>query len=181
MTSDNLRLDSAARLRQAVASEAYDDIRGALADYRGHVEAALAGLPLPTRSPNAGNSTPFSLIVVIAILVMTLPQSVDRRRQDVFPTRSFVGSTNSCFIDWPFAAASRCWMWTGCEHGRGCGNVMMMATPRLCRGRCQLFWMELGLERKRIRRSRPRPKDRKTISPHKPCLLAGSRTSSIGG
>ena len=28
-----------------MASEAYDDIRGALAEYSGHVEAALASLP----------------------------------------------------------------------------------------------------------------------------------------
>src|SRR5258706_10569395 len=45
ITSDTLRHESAARLRQAVASEAYDDIRGALAEYGGHVEAALANLP----------------------------------------------------------------------------------------------------------------------------------------
>jgi hypothetical protein len=45
MTSDSLRHESAARLRQAVASEAYDDIRGALAEYRGQVEAALGRLP----------------------------------------------------------------------------------------------------------------------------------------
>jgi hypothetical protein len=45
ITSYSLRHESAARLRHTMASEAYDEIAGALAEYRGHVEAALASLP----------------------------------------------------------------------------------------------------------------------------------------
>lgn len=52
ITSDSLRHESAARLRQAVASEAYEDVKAALAEYRAQVEAALINLP-PNSAPPA--------------------------------------------------------------------------------------------------------------------------------
>jgi len=45
MTSETLRHEAAGRLRQAVEREAYDDTQLALADYRRHVEEALAAWP----------------------------------------------------------------------------------------------------------------------------------------
>ncbi|MBZ5596248.1 MAG: hypothetical protein LAP39_28720 [Acidobacteriia bacterium] len=51
MSSDTLHLE-AARLRQAVASETFDDIQTPLADYRRHVEEVLAALP-PDAPPPA--------------------------------------------------------------------------------------------------------------------------------
>lgn len=45
MTNDSLRGETVERLRQAVASEAYEDAQTALADYRRLVDAAVAGWP----------------------------------------------------------------------------------------------------------------------------------------
>jgi len=45
MSIDILAHESAKRLREAVASEAFDSIQTALADYRRHVETVLANWP----------------------------------------------------------------------------------------------------------------------------------------
>ena len=49
MSSETLRDETITRLRQAVAVEAYEDVHAALAEYRLHVDKALAALP-----PDAG-------------------------------------------------------------------------------------------------------------------------------
>jgi len=45
MSIDILAHESAKRLREAVASEAFDSVQTALADYRRHVEAVLSNWP----------------------------------------------------------------------------------------------------------------------------------------
>ena len=45
MSIDILANESAKRLREAVASEAFDSVQTALADYRRHVEAVLSNWP----------------------------------------------------------------------------------------------------------------------------------------
>jgi len=45
MENEILRRETAARLRQAVASEAYEDVHTLLGDYQRHVERALASRP----------------------------------------------------------------------------------------------------------------------------------------
>ena len=45
MSSDIFVHETATRLRQAVAAEAFDSVQVALADYRRHVEAVLAAWP----------------------------------------------------------------------------------------------------------------------------------------
>jgi hypothetical protein len=45
MTNQSLRRETAERLRQAVASETYEDAHTALADYRRLVDAAVADCP----------------------------------------------------------------------------------------------------------------------------------------
>lgn len=45
MTNDSLRRETVERLRQAVASEAYEDAQTALANYRRLVDAAVADWP----------------------------------------------------------------------------------------------------------------------------------------
>jgi hypothetical protein len=45
MSSETLRHETITRLRQAVAMDAYEDVQGALAEYRRHVDEALATLP----------------------------------------------------------------------------------------------------------------------------------------
>ena len=51
MTNDNLRKQAAERLRQAVASESYEDVQTALADYRREVEAAVSAWSSPEPPP----------------------------------------------------------------------------------------------------------------------------------
>ena len=51
MTNENLRREAAERLRRAVASEAYDDVETALADYRREVEAAVSAWSSPEPPP----------------------------------------------------------------------------------------------------------------------------------
>jgi hypothetical protein len=50
MEPETLRQEAAARLRQVVAAEDYENVEAALAGYRRHVEAALANWP-PDASP----------------------------------------------------------------------------------------------------------------------------------
>jgi hypothetical protein len=45
MTSECLRQETVERLRQAAVSEEYDEVRAALADYRRHVDEAVAAWP----------------------------------------------------------------------------------------------------------------------------------------
>jgi hypothetical protein len=51
MISDILAHESVTRLKQAVASEAFDDIQTALADYRRYVESVLADWPADASPP----------------------------------------------------------------------------------------------------------------------------------
>jgi hypothetical protein len=51
MSSEILRHEAVARLRHAVATEAYDEVQSALAEYQRHVEAALAARPPDTPPP----------------------------------------------------------------------------------------------------------------------------------
>jgi hypothetical protein len=51
MSSEILAHETANRLRQAVATEAFDSVQAALADYRRHVEAVLAELPTDAPPP----------------------------------------------------------------------------------------------------------------------------------
>jgi ABC-type transporter Mla subunit MlaD len=50
MSSENLRYEAITRLRQAVAMDAYEDVQAALAEYRQHIDQALAALP-PDAAP----------------------------------------------------------------------------------------------------------------------------------
>ena len=45
MTNESLRQETVKRLRQAVVSEAYDDVQAVLAEYRRHVDEAVAAWP----------------------------------------------------------------------------------------------------------------------------------------
>lgn len=51
MSSDILAHETDTQLRQAVASEAFDCVQAALADYRRHVEAVLADWPADAPPP----------------------------------------------------------------------------------------------------------------------------------
>ena len=51
MSSETLRNKTITQLRQAVAMEAYEDVHAALAEYRRHVDKALAALPPDTAPP----------------------------------------------------------------------------------------------------------------------------------
>jgi hypothetical protein len=51
MMSDILAHETVTRLKQAVASEAFDDVQTALADYRRHVESVLADWPADASPP----------------------------------------------------------------------------------------------------------------------------------
>ena len=51
MSIDILVHETATQLRQAVASEAFDSVQTALADYRRHVEAVLADWPPDAPQP----------------------------------------------------------------------------------------------------------------------------------
>jgi len=51
MISDILAHESVTRLKQAVASEAFDSVQAALADYRLHVECVLADWPADASPP----------------------------------------------------------------------------------------------------------------------------------
>ena len=45
MSTETFRHETIARLRQAVAMDAYEDVQARLAEYRRHVDDALAALP----------------------------------------------------------------------------------------------------------------------------------------
>jgi hypothetical protein len=51
MSSDILAHETVTRLKQAVASEAFDSVQAALADYRRHVVSVLAGWPADAPPP----------------------------------------------------------------------------------------------------------------------------------
>jgi len=69
MTSEVLRYETAERLRRALVEEAYDEAQGALAEYRCHIDAALAahpaGAPPPLKlAQQAGELMQWALSVV---------------------------------------------------------------------------------------------------------------------